>query len=212
MPRENACSAISSIPPSRSGTSSGIRFRCSILVHTAAVLALIVIIPLMAADVLPTPPIDDGVCGGSAAAAAAPTAAAAAAGCGAEAGGRSESDAGADRGARRKSSPSHRRHQLRRSAGVEGGVPGGVVGGVVGGIAGSAAASAAAAGGAGARRRQHQAADEDQGCPPVYPPIAQSARVQGVVIIEATIGPNGKVQDARVLRSIPLLDRRRSTP
>jgi protein TonB len=42
--------------------------------------------------------------------------------------------------------------------------------------------------------------------PPVYPPIAQSARVQGIVIIEATIGPNGKVQDARVLRSIPLLD------
>ena len=41
---------------------------------------------------------------------------------------------------------------------------------------------------------------------PTYPPIAQSARVQGVVIIEATIGPNGKVQDARVLRSIPLLD------
>jgi protein TonB len=41
---------------------------------------------------------------------------------------------------------------------------------------------------------------------PVYPPIAQSARVQGVVIIEATIGTNGKVTDARVLRSIPLLD------
>ena len=28
---------------------------------------------------------------------------------------------------------------------------------------------------------------------PVYPPIAQSARVQGVVIIEAVIGPNGRV-------------------
>jgi protein TonB len=41
---------------------------------------------------------------------------------------------------------------------------------------------------------------------PQYPPIAQSARVQGVVIIEATISPQGKVQDARVLRSIPLLD------
>jgi protein TonB len=41
---------------------------------------------------------------------------------------------------------------------------------------------------------------------PVYPQIAQSARVQGVVIIEATISPAGKVQDARVLRSIPLLD------
>ena len=30
--------------------------------------------------------------------------------------------------------------------------------------------------------------------------------MQGVVIVEATIGPDGKVSDARVLRSIPLLD------
>src|SRR5436305_13156117 len=41
---------------------------------------------------------------------------------------------------------------------------------------------------------------------PIYPPIAQSARVQGVVIIEATIGPDGRVKEAKVLRSIPLLD------
>lgn len=41
---------------------------------------------------------------------------------------------------------------------------------------------------------------------PQYPAIAQSARVQGVVIIEATIGPDGKVQDTRLVRSIPLLD------
>ena len=41
---------------------------------------------------------------------------------------------------------------------------------------------------------------------PVYPPIAQSARVSGVVIIEATIGADGRVKDAKVLRSIPLLD------
>jgi len=41
---------------------------------------------------------------------------------------------------------------------------------------------------------------------PVYPAIAQSARVQGIVIIEATIGPNGTVTEAKVLRSIPLLD------
>ena len=41
---------------------------------------------------------------------------------------------------------------------------------------------------------------------PVYPSIAQSARVQGVVIVEATIGPDGHVAEARVLRSIPLLD------
>jgi protein TonB len=42
--------------------------------------------------------------------------------------------------------------------------------------------------------------------PPVYPNIAASAKVQGVVIVEATIGANGKVADAKVLRSIPLLD------
>ena len=41
---------------------------------------------------------------------------------------------------------------------------------------------------------------------PIYPAIAQSARVQGVVIVEATIGPDGTVQSAKVLRSIPLLD------
>ena len=41
---------------------------------------------------------------------------------------------------------------------------------------------------------------------PVYPPIAQSARVQGVVIMEAVIGEDGRVRDTRVLRSIPLLD------
>jgi protein TonB len=41
---------------------------------------------------------------------------------------------------------------------------------------------------------------------PVYPQIAQQARVQGVVIIEATIDRDGRVSEARVLRSIPLLD------
>jgi protein TonB len=41
---------------------------------------------------------------------------------------------------------------------------------------------------------------------PIYPPIAQAARAQGTVIIEAVIGVDGVVQDARVLRSAPLLD------
>ena len=42
---------------------------------------------------------------------------------------------------------------------------------------------------------------------PVYHPLAIQARVQGIVIIEATIGPDGAVIDARVLRSVmPLLD------
>jgi TonB family protein len=41
---------------------------------------------------------------------------------------------------------------------------------------------------------------------PVYPPIAQAARVQGVVIVEVLVDRAGLVTDARVLRSIPLLD------
>ena len=41
---------------------------------------------------------------------------------------------------------------------------------------------------------------------PPYPPEAQAKNVQGVVIMEATIGADGKVTDVRVLRSIPLLD------
>lgn len=41
---------------------------------------------------------------------------------------------------------------------------------------------------------------------PVYPQIAQAARVQGIVILEAIIGADGQVLNARVLRSVPLLD------
>lgn len=41
---------------------------------------------------------------------------------------------------------------------------------------------------------------------PAYPAIAQAARVEGMVIIEATIGPTGSVVEAKLLRSIPLLD------
>ncbi len=41
---------------------------------------------------------------------------------------------------------------------------------------------------------------------PVYPPAAQEAAVQGVVILECTVGPDGSVTDVTVLRSIPLLD------
>jgi protein TonB len=42
--------------------------------------------------------------------------------------------------------------------------------------------------------------------PPVYPPIAQAARVSGIVLVEARIEADGKVSGARVLKSIPLLD------
>ena len=41
---------------------------------------------------------------------------------------------------------------------------------------------------------------------PTYPAMARRARVQGVVILEAVIDVSGRVESARVLRSIPLLD------
>jgi len=41
---------------------------------------------------------------------------------------------------------------------------------------------------------------------PVYPPLAVRARVAGVVTIDAVIGVDGRVTEARVLRSAPLLD------
>jgi protein TonB len=41
---------------------------------------------------------------------------------------------------------------------------------------------------------------------PVYPAIARTARVQGVVILEAVLDAHGGVTSVHVLRSIPLLD------
>jgi TonB family protein len=84
--------------------------------------------------------------------------------------------------------------------GVVGGVPGGVFGGTVGVPAPPPPPGAVRVGGEikEPRRLKH--------VEPVYPEIARSARVQGVVIMECTISPQGKVTDVRVLRSIPLLD------
>lgn len=41
---------------------------------------------------------------------------------------------------------------------------------------------------------------------PVYPEEAKAARVAGIVIIEATIGTDGSVTEAHVIRSIAMLD------
>ena len=42
--------------------------------------------------------------------------------------------------------------------------------------------------------------------PPVYPALARAVRVQGLVIIEATIDEKGNVESARVLKGEPLLN------
>ena len=94
--------------------------------------------------------------------------------------------------------------------GVSGGVPGGVVGGVVGGILDvplpappppPAPRAPVRVGG------QIQAPALVKRVPPVYPPIALNARVQGVVIHEAIVGRDGRVKSGEVLRSVQLLDK-----
>jgi TonB family protein len=41
---------------------------------------------------------------------------------------------------------------------------------------------------------------------PVYPPMARQMRTQGTVILEVTIGDDGKVKAVKVLKSLALLD------
>jgi protein TonB len=41
---------------------------------------------------------------------------------------------------------------------------------------------------------------------PAYPALARTAGIDGIVILEVTIDTNGRVADAHVLRSVPLLD------
>ena len=45
-----------------------------------------------------------------------------------------------------------------------------------------------------------------QRIPATYPPEAVLARVEDVVIVEFTVGADGRVADTRIVRSNPLLD------
>ena len=97
--------------------------------------------------------------------------------------------------------------------GVEGGVPGGVVGGVVGGLPEAPPPPPPPAlppaprvpvriGG------QIQPPTLLRRVEPTYPPMAVSAHLQGIVILEAIVDEAGTVTEVKVLRSVnPLLDR-----
>ncbi len=45
-----------------------------------------------------------------------------------------------------------------------------------------------------------------QDAAPVYPPLARASKMAGTVIVEAVIGKDGHVDQAKVLRGQPLLD------
>jgi TonB family protein len=102
------------------------------------------------------------------------------------------------------------------AGGVAGGVVGGVVGGVQGGVVGGVVTGGISTSSFGPPRSEWSNAIRVGGeikvptrivnVNPIYPAIAQSAKVQGVVIVEVLIGPDGTVQAAQILRSIPLLD------
>jgi protein TonB len=95
--------------------------------------------------------------------------------------------------------------------GVEGGVPGGVVGGVVGGLPEAppppppAPAAPSAPVRIGGKVQPPRLIDRVE---PSYPPMAVSAHLQGIVILEAIVNEEGRVTEVKVLRSVnPLLDK-----
>ena len=99
--------------------------------------------------------------------------------------------------------------------GVEGGVPGGVVGGVVGGVLGGVLEPRAtppppttppAPPGPVRVGGRIKEPGKIHHVPPSYPEIAQLARIQGIVVLEAVIGVSGVVEDVRVVRGIALLN------
>ena len=87
---------------------------------------------------------------------------------------------------------------------------GGVTGGVAGGVSGGVSAGT----GAGYTMTQLPVRvggdiaepKKIKDVKPAYPPVAQAAGVQGIVILEAIIDRDGNVREAKVLRSVPLLD------
>jgi len=105
--------------------------------------------------------------------------------------------------------------------GVAGGVEGGVKGGVSGGVAGGVTAAEAVGVAVGIANAQDLKKFEGDAVravgeikppklvkqvAPVYPQVARQARVEGMVILEAKTDEQGNVVEARVLRSIPILD------
>jgi len=87
--------------------------------------------------------------------------------------------------------------------GVEGGVSGGVEGGVEGGVVGGVRGGVAKGEESGAEVKPPKLIKKVN---PIYPEVARTSGVQGVVILEVKTDVTGRVQDPKVLRSIPLLD------
>jgi TonB family protein len=104
---------------------------------------------------------------------------------------------------------------VRESVGIDGGgrgvitgVAGGVTGGVIGGVAGGVVGAPAPPPPPPPVRVSGDVKPPEKvkDVKPVYPDVAQAARVQGAVVLEVVIDPTGGIREAKVVRSIPLLD------
>ena len=91
--------------------------------------------------------------------------------------------------------------------GVEGGIPGGVVGGIVGGLVDEIPPPPLPAAAPAPKKApvrvggQIQAPAIARRVEPLYPDVAVSARMRGVVILEANVDADGRVVEVKVLRS-----------
>jgi protein TonB len=95
---------------------------------------------------------------------------------------------------------------LPADEGVPGGVEEGVPGGIVGGVLEPASVKEAEPSSAVRVGGEIKEPRKLKNVAPVYPEVAAAGKVEGVVILEIEIRPNGRVEDVRVLRGIPLLD------
>jgi protein TonB len=85
--------------------------------------------------------------------------------------------------------------------GTAGGLPGGIVGGVVGSVAPPPAPVVPVRVGGEIREPK-----KIRHVSPTYPDLAVAAHVQGTVILECLVSPQGRVTDVRLMRGIPLLN------
>ena len=97
------------------------------------------------------------------------------------------------------------------SAGVVGGVPGGVPGGSMGGVMGSIlSATPTVAPKIATPQRVRVSSGVSTGMlvrkvPPSYPPLARQARIQGTVILQATISKEGSIENLQLISGHPML-------
>jgi len=97
------------------------------------------------------------------------------------------------------------------SSGVLGGVPGGVPGGSMGGVIGSVLSSTpVAVPKVATPQRVRVSSGVSQGLlvrrvQPTYPPLARQARIQGVVLLQATISKEGDIRDLTLISGHPML-------